>query len=46
MEPEQTKTKNSDVISDEEYMKIPMFEEFEGGNEFPPSMNDLFGVMS
>ena len=42
MEPEQTEIENID----EEYIRIPMFEEFDGGNEFPPSMNDLFGVMS
>ncbi|MGL4791960.1 MAG: hypothetical protein ACRCW1_11175 [Anaerotignaceae bacterium] len=33
-------------VDNEEYKRVEMFEEFDDNGEFPPSMNDLFGVIS
>lgn len=46
MEDEKNIDLNKDENADDEYILVPMFEEFEDNGEFPTKINDIFGVMA
>ena len=37
---------DNEIVEDDEYILVPMFEEFPDNGEFPTRINDIFGVMA